>query len=107
MDFLSISHYLGYISERLGFKRTLEQAKSLFAVKDTDILKKEKRFIIGLLCVWAECRTQAKNIFTEIKDYKLANYMLGNTRIIDQLDFKSMSFQNQLTFIKDHLFDYE
>ena len=107
LDFLSISHYLGYISERLGFKRTLEQAKSLFAVKDTDILKKEKRFIIGLLCVWAECRTQAKNIFTEIKDYKLANYMLGNTRIIDQLDFKSMSFQNQLTFIKDHLFDYE
>lgn len=33
--------------------------------------------------------------------------MLGNTRIIDGLDFKSMSFQNQLSFIKDHLFDYE
>ena len=107
LDFLSTSHYLGHISERLGFERALEQAKSLFAVKDTDILRREKRFITGLLYVWIGYRAQANEIFVQIKDYKLANYMLGNTRIIDHLDFKSMSFQNQLSFIKDHLFDYE
>ena len=107
LDFLSTSHYLGYVSERLGFEKALEKAKSYFVIKDSDILRKEKKFIIGLLNLWIGKRTQANDIFTEIKDYKLANYMLGNTRIIDHLDFKSMSFQNQLSFIKDHLFDYE
>lgn len=107
LDFLSTAHYLGYISERLGFERALEQAKLLFAVKDTDILRREKKFITGLLYVWIGYRAQANEIFVQIKDYELANYMLGNTRIIDHLDFKSMSFQNQLSFIKDHLFDYE
>lgn len=107
LEFLSTSHYLGFIAERFGFERALQYANSYFVTKDTDILRKEKRFIIGLLYLWIGYRAQAKDIFTEIKDYKLANYMLGNTRIIDQFDFKSMSFQNQLTFIKDHLFDYE
>lgn len=107
LDFLSTAHYLGYISERLGFERALEQAKLLFAVKDTDILRREKKFITGLLYVWIGYRAQANEIFVQIKDYELANYMLVNTRIIDHLDFKSMSFQNQLSFIKDHLFDYE
>lgn len=107
LDFLSTSHYLGYVSERLGFEKALEKAKSYFVIKDTDILRKEKKFIIGLLNLWIGKRAQANDIFTEIKDYELANYMLGNTRIIDHLDFKSMSFQNQLSFIKDHLFDYE
>lgn len=105
--FLSTAHYLGYISERLGFGKTLEQANSLYAVKANDILRSEKMFITGLLYVWIGYKAQANEIFVQIKDYKLANYMLGNTRIIDQLNFKSMSFRNQLSFIKDHLFDYE
>ena len=107
LDFLSKAHYLGYISERFGFEKALEEAKSLFAVKDTDILRREKMFVTGLLYVWIGYRSQANGIFVQIKDYKLANYMLGNTRIIDDLDFKSMSFHQQLNFIKDHLFDYE
>lgn len=107
LDFLSTAHYLGYISERFGFEKALEEAKSLFAVKDTDILRREKMFVTGLLYVWIGYRSQANGIFVQIKDYKLANYMLGNTRIIDDLDFKSMSFHQQLNFIKDHLFDYE
>lgn len=107
LDFLSTAHYLGYISERFGFEKALEEAKSLFAVKDTDILRREKMFVTGLLYVWIGYRSQANGIFVQIKDYKLANYMLGNTRIIDDLDFKSMPFHQQLNFIKDHLFDYE
>ena len=105
LDFLCLSYRLGYMSERFGFEKTLQLALSCFANRD-DILEKEKSFIIGLLSSnisWAK----AKTFFTQIRDYKLANYMLGNTRIIDGLDFKSMSFQNQLSFIKDHLFDYE
>jgi len=105
LDFLCLSYRLGYMSERFGFEKTLQLALSCFANRN-DILGKEKNFIIGLLSSnisWAE----AKSFFTQIRDYKLANYMLGNTRIIDGLDFKSMSFQNQLSFIKDHLFDYE
>lgn len=107
LDFLSTAHYLGYISERFGFEKALEKAKLLFAVKNTDILRREKMFVTGLLYVWIGYRSQANGIFVQIKDYKLANYMLGNTRIIDDLDFKSMSFHQQLNFIKDHLFDYE
>ena len=107
LDFLSTAHYLGYISERFGFEKALEEAKSLFAVKDTDILRREKMFIIGLLYLWIGYRAQSNGIFKEIRDYKLASFMLGNTRVIDHLDFKSMPFQTQLSFIKDHLFDYE
>ena len=107
LEFLSTSHFLGYVAEQFGFERALQAAKTYFATKDIGILRNEKMFITGLLYLWIGYRAQAKDIFTEIKDYKLANYMLGNTRIIDRLDFKSMSFQNQLTFIKDHLFDYE
>lgn len=107
LEFLSTSHFLGYVAEQFGFERALQVAKTYFATKDIGILRNEKMFITGLLYLWIGYRAQAKDIFTEIKDYKLANYMLGNTRIIDRLDFKSMSFQNQLTFIKDHLFDYE
>ena len=107
LDFLCLSHRLGYLSERFGFAETLEQARSCFEDRESDILRKEKNFIVGLLYLNVEHRPFAKDLFTKIRDYKLANYMLGNTRIIDGLDFKSMSFQNQLSFIKDHLFDYE
>ena len=107
LDFLCLSHRLGYLSERFGFAKTLDLARSIFANRDNDILMKEKTFIIGLLNLNVGHRPFAKDLFTQIRDYKLANYMLSNTRIIDGLDFKSMSFQNQLSFIKDHLFDYE
>lgn len=107
LDFLCLSHRLGYLSERFGFSETLERARSCFEDRESDILRKEKSFIVGLLYLNVGHRPFAKDLFTKIRDYKLANYMLGNTRIIDGLDFKSMSFQNQLSFIKDHLFDYE
>lgn len=107
LEFLSTSHYLGYAAERFGFDQALQNTKSYFEVKDTDILRYEKKFILGLLYWWKGYKEQAKSLFTEVKEYKLANYMLTSTRIIDQLEFKSMSFQNQLSFIKDHLFDYE
>lgn len=107
LEFLSTSHYLGYAAERFGFEQALQNTKFYFEVKDTDILRYEKKFIFGLLYWWKGYKEQAKDIFTEVKEYKLANYMLTSTRIIDHLEFKSMSFQNQLSFIKDHLFDYE
>lgn len=107
LDFICQLHRLGWYAEHMGFNKTLDKANTYFGDCKQDMLAKEKKFIIGLLYKWCGNIRKANNIFNEIRDYKLANYMLRTTRIIDHLDFKSMSFQNQLTFIKDHLFDYE
>ena len=108
LEFLFLTDRLDSIAERFGFKQALQTACSSFAeIKDTDILRNEKKFLIGLLYLWCNDRSKSNSIFKQIQDYKLAKLMLSNRRVIDHLDFKSMSFRNQLSFIIDHLFDYE
>lgn len=108
LEFLFLTDRLDSIAERFGFKQALQTACSSFAeIKDTDILRNEKKFLIGLLYLWCNDRSKSNSIFKQIQDYKLAKLMLSNLRVIDHLDFKSMSFRNQLSFIIDHLFDYE
>ena len=107
VKFITRIYRIGWISEHLGFQKALDKALEMFKNEKYDILNNEKQFVIGLIYTHISNRTRAKAIFSEIKDYKLASYMLSDTQIISGVEFKRMSFQYQLNFIKDHLFDYE
>lgn len=91
----------------MGFQKALDEALEMFKNDKYDILNNEKQFVIGLIYTHISDRTRAEALFTEIKNYRLANYMLYKVQTIDGVDFRRMPFQHQLTFIKDHLFDYE
>lgn len=107
IKFITRIYRIGWISEHLGFQKALDEALEMFKNDKYDILNNEKQFVIGLIYTHISDRTRAEAIFTEIKDYRLANYMLYKVQTIDGVDFRRIPFQHQLTFIKDHLFDYE
>ena len=107
LKFICQLHRLGWYVEHFGFEQAKFHALLYFKDCGQEILAKEKKFVIGLLFKWCGDKTHADTIFKQIQDYKLASYMLGNTQAIGDFDFWHMSFLSQLTFIKDHLFDYE
>lgn len=75
--------------------------------KADDFLKSEKCFIIGLIYKLKGYPSKAKSAFIDAGDYPPAQYMLSDREQIDGCKLKAMTFQDQITFVVKHLFDYE
>lgn len=83
------------------------EVSRIFNPDNTSFLKPEMSFVLGLLYSRLGRKSKAREIFKDISDYALANYMLSSESLIDGVYFKGKSLQDQLTFMMNHLFDYE
>lgn len=95
-----------------------DKALVYFSSNPTGLLKNEKLFIHGLIYHLIQKNPlnrnnnfdkTAESYFDKAakSNYPLAQYMLSNEELIDGVKFKYFSFQNQILFIINHLFDYE
>lgn len=68
----------------------------------------EKWFIIGLLRKQTGSSGFAKDAFAKAGDYPPAKCMLGRKTLLNNINnFKDMSFSSQVSYVVNHLFDYE
>lgn len=112
LNFICQCHYLTSICTKQTWSVTLEKAESYFFPNenensDDDILKKEKYFIIGLLQKLNGRDFLAAETFGKVHDYPPVKYMLSGDKLINNTDFKRMTFPSQIFFVIRHMFDYE
>lgn len=112
LNFICQCHYLTSICAKQTWSVTLEKAESYFFPNenengDDDILKKEKYFIIGLLQKLNGRDFLAAETFGKVHDYPPVKHMLSGDKLINNTDFKRMTFPSQIFFVIRHMFDYE
>lgn len=112
LNFICQCHYLISICTKQTWGVTLEKAEFYFFSNekensDDDILKKEKYFILGLLQKLNGRGFLAAETFGKVHDYPPAKYMLSGDKLINNTDFKRMTFPSQVFFVIRHMFDYE
>lgn len=112
LDFACQCRYLVYYCANLSWGAILRKAICWFFPDNkknssNDMLAKEKWFIIGLLRKQIGSSGFAKDAFAKAGDYPPAEYMMGRKTLLNNSNLKSMTFPSQISYVVDHLFDYE
>lgn len=107
LNFVCQCYYLKNNCAKCSWEETLQKAQTFWGENPNDFLKKEKKFILGLLYKIMGRSSKADENFTDIRNYPPAWYMLSCNQLKGNTSFKAMTFQSQVSLVIRHLFDYE